>query len=306
VVGFGALRHLCALLRLEPPRLLKEERTLPHPVLLAGEVARQMRDEREALSERARLLLTIDTALAHVPDAVFRMLGVPERPRTGLDEAGTAAVLHATAAAFAERVAMPHRTGPVWSPTVITGYRAWGLGIKPEPDAGPRLFGAYGREWATGHLEASCDEDPLRPLNPAGRAGRQLHLLGPEGPEPPHLRHQCGIYAYKDLSPLLRFRVPLSSWTVLGRVEMWGKVIEHKHGYRAQHCRIVKAVVLAPRTRLLQAQWPELVRRFGDISRLPGVNHHTITHSWCGNCSDKIDLERNPQLKTEIRRALTP
>ena len=48
--------------------------------------------------------------------------------------------------------------------------------------------------------------------------------------EPPHVDCSCGLHATLDLGFLRRTRCP----AVLGRVALWGRVIEHEHGYRAR------------------------------------------------------------------------
>ena len=58
----------------------------------------------------------------------------------------------------------------------------------------------------------------------------------------PHLTCMCGIYAYKEKPRLLReIRHNHSGWAsipavrlVYGEINLWGKVIEHEDGYRAQ------------------------------------------------------------------------
>jgi hypothetical protein len=54
----------------------------------------------------------------------------------------------------------------------------------------------------------------------------------------PHLTCMCGIYAYKEKPRLLNEigRNPYSGLTrlVYGEINLWGKVIEHEDGYRAQ------------------------------------------------------------------------
>ncbi len=103
IVGFAALRHICDLLGLVPPRRLRGEQGIPDPDLLRIEVERQMRLERPALEERARLLLTAETQYSYLPDAVFGLMGAP-RPRLGLDETDTALMLDAGSWEFLERV----------------------------------------------------------------------------------------------------------------------------------------------------------------------------------------------------------
>ena len=52
----------------------------------------------------------------------------------------------------------------------------------------------------------------------------------------PHLTCMCGIYAYKEKPRLLREIRNINSGLrlVYGEINLWGKVIEHEDGYRAQ------------------------------------------------------------------------
>jgi hypothetical protein len=52
----------------------------------------------------------------------------------------------------------------------------------------------------------------------------------------PHLTCMCGIYAYKEKPRLLREIRDIYSGRrlVYGEINLWGKVIEHEDGYRAQ------------------------------------------------------------------------
>lgn len=42
----------------------------------------------------------------------------------------------------------------------------------------------------------------------------------------------CGLHAFKDLATLHQV---VGSSEVLGRVALWGRIIEHEHGYRAEY-----------------------------------------------------------------------
>jgi len=103
IVGFAALRYVCDVLGLVPPRRLAGELSVPDPGRLRTEIDRQRREDQESLSERAKLLLTAETQYSYLPEAVFGLMGV-ERPRLGLDEADTALMLDAGAWEFLERV----------------------------------------------------------------------------------------------------------------------------------------------------------------------------------------------------------
>src|SRR5262245_56731545 len=50
----------------------------------------------------------------------------------------------------------------------------------------------------------------------------------------PHLTCMCGIYAYKEKPRLLREIRNVGLRLVYGEINLWGKVIEHEDGYRAQ------------------------------------------------------------------------
>jgi len=103
IVGFAALRFVCDLLSLVPPRRLKGESAVPDPERLRAELERQKTHDQEALAERAKLLLTPETQHSYLPDAVFGAMGIA-RPRFGLDEMDTAVMLDAGSWAFLARV----------------------------------------------------------------------------------------------------------------------------------------------------------------------------------------------------------
>jgi hypothetical protein len=65
---------------------------------------------------------------------------------------------------------------------------------------------------------------------------------------------QCGIYGLShldgdelDTSPQASPRGPDRGVTVLGVVLLWGRVIQHKHGYRAEYARPVKLLSAPPK-----------------------------------------------------------
>jgi hypothetical protein len=51
----------------------------------------------------------------------------------------------------------------------------------------------------------------------------------------PSWDHACGIYAAKTPADIHVFH---GGTSIVGKVEMWGHVIEHEFGYRASHARI--------------------------------------------------------------------
>jgi hypothetical protein len=110
-----------------------------------------------------------------------------------------------------------HETEP------ILGWRAWRL---RRTDAGLRIVPTTPRSaWEPGiAIRATC----------SGAHTREYLVHNPElaashrSPEP---GCTCGIHAIKDPARLARAG---RSTAVVGRVAMWGRVIEHTKGYRAE------------------------------------------------------------------------
>lgn len=124
VVGFGALRYVCDLLGLVPPRRLKGETAVPDLGLLRAEIERQKAEDGDLLAERARLLLTPESQYSYLPEAVFAGLGI-RRPRFGLDEADTAVMLDVGSWAFLARVGgVGEMAGPGAAPDAGEGGEA--------------------------------------------------------------------------------------------------------------------------------------------------------------------------------------
>ena len=68
------------------------------------------------------------------------------------------------------------------------------------------------------------------PTGQALWAGTKLH------PDPRNYWGQCGIYAWRTAEQALRQRMPTGyDLFVLGEVALWGHVIEHERGYRAEY-----------------------------------------------------------------------
>ncbi len=125
-----------------------------------------------------------------------------------------------------------------WSPTGVPGFRIWVL------DEG-RLVGAR-RPWTDPEFEARCNAFP-------------------DSDEIPHTdercgRLGCGVYATRDLRPLLDSHVRESDrGYAAGRVEMSGKVVEHEDGYRAQRATVV-SIALIGRNRQVCSSEPQVIR----------------------------------------------
>jgi hypothetical protein len=94
----------------------------------------------------------------------------------------------------------------------IVAWRAWtltgrsdGHHLRLRPVAGPRL------PWP-----------PMRPAKAACKHGR-IHRA-------PELRCSCGLHGTRTVEPLRHTKNP----TVVGTVALWGRIIEHDLGYRAE------------------------------------------------------------------------
>ncbi len=66
-----------------------------------------------------------------------------------------------------------------------------------------------------------------------------------DGHEPPHHNCRCGVYAAKNFAHLRN--IGYADYGVHGEVYLWGRVVEHHFGYRAQYA-YPKSLVLPPDT----------------------------------------------------------
>jgi hypothetical protein len=111
------------------------------------------------------------------------------------------------------RHSVPEPEEEYWSDQYVVGWRSWNWD-------GSSLRGVYAR-WASGEFEASCPHCDIVPS----------------------WDHVCGVYAAKQPGDVYIFY----GWSpIVGRVEMWGNVIEHENGYRASHARITDLWVHDP------------------------------------------------------------
>ncbi len=111
----------------------------------------------------------------------------------------------------------------------VVAYRVW------QWDAAG-LKSLNSEPWIPGHcLAAACRRYE------SGKVGDEAALL--DGHEPPHDGCTCGVYAAKDLNHLRR--IGYAEYGVHGEVYLWGKVVEHRFGWRAQFA-YPKTLVLPP------------------------------------------------------------
>ena len=114
----------------------------------------------------------------------------------------------------------------------IVGYRTWqwdAVGLKS----------LNNEPWIPGHcLAATCGGYTVWKA-----ANGEAAPLG--GHEPPHHDCTCGVYAAQSFAHL--WNIGYADYRVHGEVYLWGRVIQHALGYRAQY-GYPKSVVLPPDT----------------------------------------------------------
>jgi hypothetical protein len=108
------------------------------------------------------------------------------------------------------------------------------------PDLISPIVGHRVWRWDTNGLKSLNGEpwSPGKPLAARCRAGN-VH----DADEPPQADCTCGVYAAKSLDHL--HKIGLDRYGVLGEVNLWGSVVEHELGYRAQFA-YPKSLVLPP------------------------------------------------------------
>jgi preprotein translocase subunit YajC len=111
----------------------------------------------------------------------------------------------------------------------IVGYRVW------QWDAAG-LKSLNGELWARRRLSALCAADAKGFMSGLPRLTHDSDQL-------PHPSCTCGVYAAKTLERLRQ--CGYSRFGVCGEVYLWGTVVEHERGWRAQYA-YPKTFVLAP------------------------------------------------------------
>lgn len=137
-----------------------------------------------------------------------------------------------------------------WSPTPIVGYRLWAM-------RNGELHGAR-RHWTQPAFAAMCATHGEGAPHADERCGR----LG------------CGVYATKELEPLLAMHVqPESHSYVAAAVALTGRVVEHERGYRAAAARVTAAFAVWPDRVLATTDGFRLAALFSGCDRIPSA--------WC-------------------------
>ena len=131
------------------------------------------------------------------------------------------------------RAASPQRIPDYVS--AITAYRAWGWN-------GGKLKSFNGECWEPRTpMEARC-----KVFIPRRRHSRYRPALWHQTP---HQNCSCGVYAAKTLDQLRQ--LGYANRGVYGEVHLWGTVVEHSSGWRAQYAYPKRLVVSSPDTLIL-------------------------------------------------------
>jgi hypothetical protein len=112
----------------------------------------------------------------------------------------------------------------------MTGYRVWRL----DGDHVKIRSLTLNLVWPRGVMTAKCEREWwLRPH--IGPWGKPVH-------EAPDRECECGIYSTQTLWDALligRIEYPYHK-IVVGEVEIWGRIVEHKKGYRSEFAQITR------------------------------------------------------------------
>jgi hypothetical protein len=116
-------------------------------------------------------------------------------------------------------------------PDYVEPVEAWRVWAVVEVGGLPRLRSVYHEvRWSPGTACAAACMSRRRPLRRLWRRSRSDHGA-------PVADCTCGIYASADLPTVARYLEPPLAASevcrVLGRVALWGKVVECEHGWRA-------------------------------------------------------------------------
>ena len=137
-----------------------------------------------------------------------------------------------------------------WSPVPITGFRLWAM--RSGGLVGPRT------RWTKPEFTASCAAHGLGAPHADERCGR----LG------------CGVYATKELAPLLDMHVQAESHSyVAAAVALSGRVVEHERGYRAAAATVTAAYAVWPDRTMATTEAERLGALFAACDRIPST--------WC-------------------------
>jgi hypothetical protein len=136
----------------------------------------------------------------------------------------------------------------------VVGWRVWAVSSS---DAGLRLRSLMvDATWPTGRPFVARCRDRRHRLRRVWRAEPSAH-------EPPEWSCDCGIYATREIADAVRYAKSYGDrhWTVLhrvvGRVSLWGSVLEYTDGWRAALAYPLE--LLVPRVGPVQSPGAEAV-----------------------------------------------
>ena len=120
-------------------------------------------------------------------------------------------------------------------------------------------------------------------------------------------RCRCGIYAFRSEQRALGEAPPPSHWhslwgdyTVLGEVALWGKVVEHEHGYRAEHAMVQRLLVPTRLVIHVSVATFDCFGQLGDDEE--GISSETMeqtpagTGSRCRSQAEELSIAKHPRL----------
>lgn len=136
----------------------------------------------------------------------------------------------------------------------LQAYRCWRVEWQGEFPVLGSLFQSTIWPAAT-PLRAACEKQPGSVLAWIRRRFRHATEVHPA----PTWNCECGIYAMAglkedeslELSPYVYRRGPMDRvLRVAGVVQLWGRVVQHEHGYRAEYARPLKLLTVPSLARL--------------------------------------------------------
>lgn len=118
----------------------------------------------------------------------------------------------------------------------IIAYRIWKVSSEGRLSTAYRGNGKW--PWMKPYL-GWCDGGDrsfFTHVTPTGTAGKTYYDPPRPDHDAPHFDCACGLYGYKSVKCLEQtFHTYSKGDCVLGRVALWGKIVEHEDGYRAEY-----------------------------------------------------------------------
>ena len=140
----------------------------------------------------------------------------------------------------------------------LQAYRCWRMEWQGKLPVLGSLY--HSTVWPPANpLRATCEK---RPSSLAAWIRRRF-FRPLETHAAPAWKCECGIYAFAglqedaalELPPQFYQRGPLDRVIrVAGVVQLWGRVVQHRHGYRAEYARPLKVLAGPPPTRIRDAE----------------------------------------------------